>query len=102
MNRKLTITQEFNMNRTRMHWQVALLLALTLLTGCAAHQRGDFGDAVRHMKREQLANPAALYPDPEPVTQSDGHRVEGVLDAYRQETARREEMPREVIIGVAR
>lgn len=60
-----------------------ILAGASLLTACAS-QGPEFGDAVRHMKEQQIQNLDAAYnPDPAPVVGGDVYKLVDILDAHR-------------------
>ena len=80
---------------------VTAWMALAVVSGCAAHKRPDFGDAVRHVFSQQYANPAAArHPDPEAPEHGDGPRSERVLETYRTKTGAPEAVREDIIINV--
>ena len=78
---------------------VTAWIALTGVSGCAAHQNPDFGDSVRHVFSQQYADPAAARdPDPEMPEHGDGRRAERVLETYRTSTGAPEKVRTEIIV----
>lgn len=85
------------------------LAALVILGGCTALQGGaspaesDFGQSVRHVVESQKANPeASRNPDLNVVEQTDGPRLESVLETYRGDTGKPAEVKRELVLDVSR
>jgi type IV pilus biogenesis protein CpaD/CtpE len=82
---------------------IGILVALAL-GGCATQSESEkeFGQSVRHVVQAQKANPdASANPDPTPIMQGDGARLEPVLDAYRTDTGARENVERDILIDIS-
>ena len=62
----------------------------------------EFGNSVRHVVEAQKANPeASRNPDPNPIDQGDGARLEPVLEAYRTDTGAPSAIERPILIDVS-
>ena len=73
----------------------ALLIALGVAaTGCVWTQREDFGEAVKHMQTVQTATPATQ------VAPQDGQRMREVLQTYREDISKPQEIKQEITINV--
>ena len=73
----------------------AVLTALGFTTvGCVYPEKQDFGDAVRHMQTVQTATPGAE------VTPQDGQRIRSVLETYREDISKPQEIRNEITINV--
>lgn len=73
----------------------ALLLALGVgITGCVWPQKDDFGDSVRHIQTVQRATPATQ------VAPQDGQRMRAVLQTYREDISKPQEIKQEITINV--
>lgn len=83
-----------------------LLLALTLgaTSGCYSGKTAteeDFGNSVRQMSRAQTLNPeTTTLPDPEPIDQGDGDRLNNVLETYRSDVAKPESVKEDIVVNV--
>jgi len=93
-----------NLNRMRTG---ALALAAALLSACAltgatpSATEEHFGESVRHMVEHQKANPeASRNPDPNPIMEGDGPRLESVLETYRSDTGQPAEVERDILIDI--
>ncbi len=73
-----------------------LLLAMGVgATGCVVWpQKEDFGDSVRHMQSAQTATSATQ------VAPQDGERTRAVLQTYRQDISKPQEIKNEITINV--
>ena len=72
---------------------VLATLGLTLI-GCVYPEKQDFGDAVRHMHTVQTATPGAE------VAPQDGQRIRAVLETYREDVSRPQEIRNDITINV--
>ena len=82
-----------------------ILLALAvapILGGCTAYPTTevDFGNSVRSMIRNQRVVAGAV--DTSPVEQTDGERAGNVLEIYRQDVSRPDEVEQPLVINVGR
>ena len=82
-----------------------LTAAAMLLSGCATEPSAtekDFGNSVRQMVRAQTYDPSTLdNPSRQPVTGLDGEHADIVLDAYRTDIAKPEQVRNEIQINVS-
>ncbi|MBT8138050.1 MAG: hypothetical protein KJO54_13630 [Gammaproteobacteria bacterium] len=85
---------------------ILLLISLAALTACAgAPSRLDnnFGDSVRSMVYNQIADPAvAANPDPAPVEGFDGEKGEVVLHEYQDNVTKPEQISNEIHLNIGR
>jgi type IV pilus biogenesis protein CpaD/CtpE len=83
---------------------LASLIVVALASGCATEPSGveeDFGTSVRQMIRAQTYDPSTLEnPSREPVTGLDGEYAEAVVDAYKGDIAKPEQVRNEIEINV--
>ena len=86
-----------------------LVTAFTLIrifvSGCSSTDpirvEADYGNSVRNMIEAQIYDPdAAKYPPSEPPTTLDGSYAENVLEAYRDDVSRPEEVDRPISIDI--
>lgn len=82
----------------------AMLALLGLTSGCYQGQTAteeDFGNSVRHMIRAQTLNPNPVYSDEESRTvPGDGERLDNVMDAYRNDVSKPEDVKKDIVISV--
>lgn len=81
---------------------LALAAAATLAGGCAhgpENVERDYGNSVRHMVESQTANPAAPA-DANAIEHGDGQRLNNVIEAYRKDVAKPEDVKRDIVINV--
>ena len=72
-----------------------IVLGTAVATGCQMYpERQDFGDSVRQMRTIQTATPGAR------TAPQDGQRSRAVLEAYRQDIAKPQEVQNEIVIKV--
>ena len=86
-------------------FRLALLVAIcAAAAGCAQAPAQDahFGDSVRQMIRNQSYNPQAGDTVYQTSTGLDGHKGESVLEVYRKDVAKPEEVPSLININVGR
>lgn len=75
------------------HFITTLMLATLLVfgAGCATQETAtekDFGKSVRSMITEQTLNPMhAMLPDPEPVDEGNGERLNNAMEAYKSDVS---------------
>ena len=90
--------------RTAFGSVVTALIVVSLTSGCATEPtatEADFGNSVRQMIRAQTYNPDTLEnPSREPVTGLDGEYAEAVVDAYKGDIAKPEQVRNEIQINV--
>ena len=73
----------------------AVLAALGLtVIGCVYPEKQDFGEAVQHMQTVQTATPGA------DVAPQDGQRIRAVLETYREDISRPQEIRNDITINV--
>lgn len=72
---------------------VLATFGLTVI-GCVYPEKQDFGDAVRHMHTVQTATPGAE------VAPQDGQRIRSVLETYREDISKPQEIKNEITINV--
>lgn len=81
---------------------VALAASLGLIAGCAygpAAVEADYGNSVRHMVQAQTINPAPV--DTHAIEGSDGQRLNTVLETYRKDVSKPEDVKKDIIINVS-
>jgi type IV pilus biogenesis protein CpaD/CtpE len=70
---------------------VTTAIAAGFIAGCAAgpeRAERDFGNSVRAANQAQVLNPVSLRnPDMTPIDQTDGQRIENVVDNYRADVS---------------
>ena len=72
-----------------------IALAAAAATGCQTYpERQDFGESVRHLRAIQTATPGAR------TAPQDGERSRAVLEAYRQDVGKPQEVQNEIVITV--
>ena len=72
---------------------VLVTFGLTII-GCVYPEKQDFGEAVRHMQTVQTATPGME------VAPQDGQRIRTVLETYREDVAKPQEVKNEITINV--
>lgn len=73
----------------------ALLIVLgASAVGCIYTEKEDFGEAVRHMQAVQTAIPGKQ------VAPQDGEKMRAVLQTYREDISKPQEINNEIIINV--
>jgi len=79
-------------------------IAIGLAGGCASHSalENDFGKSVRHMTRSQTLNPAPVSPAESSTVDGDGDRLMNVLDAYREDVSKPEDVSQDIVVNVGR
>jgi hypothetical protein len=76
-------------------------LAVSLGACAPSLTEQHFGDSVRQMVRAQAYDPSTLdAPSEEAIDSTDGPLLEGVLEAYRGDVARREPVGNDIVINV--
>jgi hypothetical protein len=82
----------------------AAALVLLSTSGCATGPEAterDFGNSVRNMVQAQTLDPTtAAVPDPNGPDSGDGQRLDNVLEAYRADVAKPEEVAQPLVISV--
>lgn len=81
------------------------VFALVMTAGCAEHSQveREFGNSVRQVTRAQtLDSMNVVAPDPDPVDQTDGQRMEAVMETYREDVAKPEGIGQDIIIQVGK
>ena len=83
----------------------AFTLISIFVSGCSSTDpirvEADYGNSVRNMIEAQIYDPdAAKYPPSEPPTTLDGSYAENVLEAYRDDVSRPEEVDRPILIDI--
>ena len=81
---------------------VAFAASLVLTAGCAHGPEAveqDYGNSVRHMMQAQTANPAAPA-DANAIEGGDGQRLNNVIEAYRKDVSKPEEVKRDIVINM--
>jgi type IV pilus biogenesis protein CpaD/CtpE len=81
---------------------LAFAASLALLTGCAHGPEAveaDYGNSVRHMMQAQTANPTAPA-DTSAIEGSDGQRLNTVMETYRKDVSKPEDVKKDIIINV--
>jgi type IV pilus biogenesis protein CpaD/CtpE len=89
------------MNSSKTVISVALAAGLAL-AGCATGPETvekDFGNSVRHMMQVQTANPSAPV-DGNALDHGDGQRANSVMEAYRKDVGKPEEVKKEIILNM--
>ncbi|MEJ2114959.1 MAG: hypothetical protein P8X88_02680 [Gammaproteobacteria bacterium] len=81
-------------------------LVSIFVSGCTSTDptrvEADYGNSVRNMVEAQIYDPdAANYPPSEPPTTLDGNYAVEVLEAYRDDVSRPEEVRRPIKIEIA-
>lgn len=81
------------------------ILISVFVTGCSSTDptrvEADYGNSVRNMVKEQTYDPdAANNPPSEPPTSLDGGYAEEVLEAYRGDVSKPEEVRRSISIEI--
>lgn len=81
-----------------------LVLGVTI-SGCAGtgpkNVERDYGNSVRQMIAGQTLDPStAAKPDPDAVDSGDGERLNNVLETYRGDVAKPEEVGQPIVISV--
>lgn len=88
----------------RTHNALAALAMTALVTACANEPTGterNFGASVRNMIEAQTYDPSTLSaPSTETIEDTDGRRLEAVLDVYRSDVAKPEAVNDEIVINV--
>jgi type IV pilus biogenesis protein CpaD/CtpE len=83
---------------------LAALIVLTTLGACAHEPTAlerNFGASVRNMIEAQTHDPSTLSsPSTETIEQSDGRRLESVLDVYRTDVAKPQAASEDIVISV--
>lgn len=75
------------------HFITTLMLATLLVfgAGCATQETAtekDFGKSVRSMITEQTLNPTnAMLPDPQPIDEGNGERLNNAIEAYKADVS---------------
>lgn len=90
------------MNTTKELLGIALAAGLLAATGCATGPEAvenDFGNSVRQMTEAQTVNPSAPM-DVEAIDHGDGQVIENVVQAYRKDVAKREDVKQDIVINV--
>lgn len=84
-----------------------ILVCLALVAATSACSTGpsnverDYGNSVRQMVAGQTLDPAASRnPDPNAIDSGDGDRLNNVLEAYRGDVAKPEEVGEDIVINV--
>jgi hypothetical protein len=84
--------------------KIAACLASLALAGCASGPETverDFGNSVRQMVRSQTLDPlTANKPDTKAPEDGDGQRIDNVMDAYRNDVSKPEEVNQPLVISV--
>lgn len=93
------------MNSIRLVISVTATMALLgSISGCYQAEtttEKDFGNSVRHMIRAQTLNPNPVYPAGEAETvPGDGERLENVMEAYRSDVSKPEDVNNDIVISV--
>ena len=84
-------------------------LAVTFLLGtlgaCATGETAterDFGNSVRQMTQAQTLNPLPESPAAAPTIDGDGERVDNVLEAYRENISKPDDVKQDIVIDLGR
>jgi hypothetical protein len=75
---------------------------IVALAGCETSAvEDDFGNSVAHMIESQKAHPeVSANPDPDVVDGTDAYRAEQVLDTFRGDVSKPEEVSKGVVISI--
>lgn len=79
-----------------------LAVSMVLIAGCAHGPEAveqDYGNSVRHMLQAQTANPAAPA-DTLAIDHGDGERLNKVIDGYRKDVSKPEDVKRDIVINL--
>ena len=81
-----------------------LVVICAAAAGCAQVPTQDehFGDSVRQMIRNQTDNPQAGDSVDRNATSLDGRKGEAVLEVYREDVAKPEDLPAQIQINVGK
>lgn len=84
---------------------IALLAAGAALTGCVHTDptavEKDFGNSVRQMVQAQTLDPlAGVQPDSAAIETSDGERLNKVIEAYRSDVSKPEDVQQDIVINL--
>ena len=83
-----------------------LLIAVVLASGCSPQPTvpvAQLGDSVRSVMGNQIHDPeAAINPDPNAVEGGDPYRLDAVLDAFRSDVSKPQDVQQPIVINTQR